>query len=140
MQKVRKLFQLPLRELLVLIQAVLLLSVVRIALRFTTVARLKNVKSIPLSCASGLRAQDISRMVQIAAEHGFGPARCLERSLVLHWFLSRQGVDSRILVGTRKENGQVEAHAWVEINGVPLNDHEDVEQRFPSFEGSLLDT
>ena len=139
-QRLRKLFQLSFRELLVLIQALLLLPLVRIALRFTTVARLQTTKAMSLSFNAGLSVETIARMVQIAANHGIYRAKCLEQSLVLHWFLLRQGIASRIVIGTRKENGQVQVHAWVKVNGVPLNDHEDVEQRFPSFEGSLVDT
>jgi len=139
-QRLRKLFQLSFRELLVLIQALLSLPLVRIALRFTTVARLQTMKAVSLSFNAGLSVETIARMVQIAANHGIYRAKCLEQSLVLHWFLLRQGIASRIVIGTRKENGQVQVHAWVKVNGVPLNDHEDVEQRFPSFEGSLVDT
>jgi hypothetical protein len=33
-----------------------------------------------------------------------------------------------------REDGELRAHAWVELNGVPLNDDHDVALRFPPFE------
>lgn len=140
MRAVRKLFQLPRQELLVLVQAAALLPIVKLGLRHITVARFESIKPKRISFNRPLPAETIARLVHIAATHGLYRAKCLEQSLVLRWFLLRQGVASRMLVGTRKENGQVQAHAWVEVNGVPLNEHDDVEQRFPTFEGSLLDT
>ena len=61
-------------------------------------------------------------MVNIAATHSVIRAHCLQRSLVLWSLLERNGVESELRFGARKENGQIQAHAWVEINGVALND------------------
>jgi hypothetical protein len=106
---VRKLFQLSRRELLVLVQAAALLPIVKFALRFTTVARLESIEPKPVSSTRRLRVETIARLVRIAATHGLYRAKCLEQSLVLRWLLLKQGIDSRMLVGTRKENGQVQA-------------------------------
>jgi hypothetical protein len=122
----RKLFQLPARELAVLIQAGALLPAVRLALRFVTVGRLQQV------CVRGKRAgmevtiapETVARLVRVAAERGPYRARCLPQSLVLHWLLQRRGVASRIVFGARKADEQMQAHAWVEVNGVTLSqDH-----------------
>ncbi len=37
--------------------------------------------------------------------------------------------------GVRKEQGRFEAHAWVEREGVALNDGSDVNVRFAAFQG-----
>jgi hypothetical protein len=55
---------------------------------------------------------------------------CLPRSLMLCWLLRRRGIDSQLHIGVRKGNGKMEAHAWVERNGVILNDQPDVNERF----------
>lgn len=130
LQALRKLFRLSLAEQLLLTQAAVLLPAVRVALRFTTVARLESIKTAWLPVAARLPAETMARMVQIAADHGIYRARCLEQSLVLRYFLQNRGIDSQILFGTRKEDGRVSAHAWVEVNGVPLNDLTAVRQQF----------
>ena len=75
-----------------------------------------------------------ARTVRVAAWHGAYKAKCLPQSLTLWWLLRRQGIGSDIRFGARKEAGQLEAHAWVELEGIPLNDASDVDQRFKPFE------
>jgi len=53
-------------------------------------------------------------------------ARCLLRSLVLVDMLARRGIDVSFVLGVRKE-GDFEAHAWVEKDGVAL---------LPPFDGA----
>jgi hypothetical protein len=50
----------------------------------------------------------------------------LERSLVLWALLRARGVVSQLCVGARCEGGVFSAHAWVEYEGVVLNDRPDV--------------
>ena len=69
-------------------------------------------------------------MVRIAAQRGLYRFKCLDQSLVLRWLLRRQGIDARIVFGARKEDEQMEAHAWVEIEGVPISDDEGEHQQF----------
>jgi len=76
----------------------------------------------------------IARAVRVAAQHGIYQANCLERSLVLRWLLARQGIESEIRFGARKEDGEFEAHAWVECCGVPLNEVRNVHEQFRPFE------
>ena len=72
-------------------------------------------------------------MVSIAARRGLYRANCLPTSLVLAHLLGKQGIAADLRVGVRKVAGALEAHAWVEHNGQPLNDGIDVHERFPAF-------
>lgn len=74
-----------------------------------------------------------SRMVSIAAVRGIYRANCLEKSLALWCILSRQGIESRILLGARKVDGSLDAHAWVELDRAILNDDDDVRSRYSAF-------
>jgi len=157
MQVLRKLFQLSAREFLVLVQAAVLLPTVLFVLKFVTVARLQlfgvrkvtsfrrrsptplrsrppnteaETPSIDLRLTNGLSAETIARLVRIAAERGPYRAKCLEQSLVLRWLLLRQGIDARIVFGARKDDEQMQAHAWVEVNGVALSEDNGVYQDF----------
>lgn len=81
------------------------------------------------------RAHAIVRLVQGAAAWSVHRPTCLHRSLTLWWLLRRQGIASELRIGVRKEQGRFEAHAWVEREGVALNDGSDVSSRFVAFQG-----
>lgn len=72
------------------------------------------------------RARGIARIVGIAARHSPYRATCLRRSLLLWWFLRREGIHSMIRFGVRKWNGGLAAHAWVEYEGTIANDSAEV--------------
>jgi hypothetical protein len=46
---------------------------------------------------------------------------CWKRAAVLHRYLSRNGIPTRIIFGVRNEAGGVfDGHAWLEANGQPI--------------------
>jgi predicted nucleic acid-binding protein len=46
---------------------------------------------------------------------------CWKRAAVLHRYLSRSGISTRIIFGVRNESdGQVAGHAWLEREGHPI--------------------
>jgi len=75
-----------------------------------------------------------ARMVRAAAHRCPGTATCLEKSLGLWWLLGRQGIGSNLRIGTRKTGGKFEAHAWVECDGVALNEPEEVHKHYAAFD------
>ena len=79
----------------------------------------------------------LGELVNIAARHTLGPRTCLTRSLLLGWLLRRRGVASDLRIGVRLTDGVLDAHAWVECDGIPVNDQPDVGTRFASF-GDLV--
>lgn len=79
-----------------------------------------------------------SRMVQIAAKHGVCRVTCLQKSVLLRWLLARRGIQGDLRIGVRKREGQLEAHAWVELLGQALNDGADVGMRYAPFPASAF--
>ena len=79
----------------------------------------------------------LGEAVNIAARHTPFPATCLTRSLLLGWLLRRRNVASKLRIGVRLTQGMLDAHAWVECEGVPVNDSPDVNAQFASF-GDLV--
>jgi hypothetical protein len=75
----------------------------------------------------------IATLVNIAALHVPFPATCLTRSLLLGWTLRRRGVASQFRIGVRLTQGALDAHAWVEYAGVPINDRPEVGKEFAPF-------
>jgi Transglutaminase-like superfamily len=85
--------------------------------------------AMPLPAVAGL-----GRAVNIAARLTPFPATCLTRSLLLVWLLRRQGVASELRIGVQLRDGVFRAHAWVERDGVPVNDRADVAADFAPFD------
>ena len=77
--------------------------------------------------------QALGEAVNKAARHTPFHTTCLSRSLVLVWLLRRRGVASDLRIGVRLVDGALDAHAWVECEGVPVNDLADIAQTFASF-------
>ena len=68
------------------------------------------------------QAERISYLVRVAANRGVCRANCLPQSLVTWALLRREGIDSVIQLGARKESEKLEAHAWVECFGLRLGE------------------
>ena len=134
----------------VLFQSVLLLPVIHIALLLLGYYRLRGAmeKLIPLKPSDApvsepeilQRAGEIARMVSIAAQHGLYKASCLRRSLLLWWFLRREGIQSEICFGVRMFNRTLEAHAWVEYRGIVVNDSAKVHENYQALRDVLPPT
>jgi hypothetical protein len=136
--KLSKLLSMPLPQLRLLLLAALLLPFVSAGIRLGSPVRWHRWT---FRVRSGARVRHspaaVARIVNIAASHLPFPPRCLARSLLLHRLLARQGTTSTLRIGVRLAGGRLEAHAWVECDGVPVNDTVDVSQRYAPFEGSL---
>src|SRR5262249_19102104 len=131
-----------------LAQAMFLLPLMALVLRLIGFRRSQRIFScfIPHK-SSGIieqsettltQALHISRLVSLAVRHGVHPANCLQRSLALWWLLRRQGIRSELYIGTRKEAGRLDAHAWIEMEGVVLNDSSDVRHLYEPFDREIL--
>ena len=78
-----------------------------------------------------------ARVVRAAARHGLGNPSCLEESLVLVYLLRRQGIDSQLRIGVKKNIPKFEAHAWVECGGVALNEVVALHDHYAPFEAEF---
>jgi hypothetical protein len=81
-------------------------------------------------------AQRLARLVGIAANHGPYRATCLRQSLALWWLLRRRGIPAELRIGVRKQQGELQAHAWVEHQGQALNDGQGVSKTYAAFQPS----
>lgn len=73
-------------------------------------------------------AQRLAELAAIAGRRGVIRASCLPQALVLHTLLRRRGLQALVKLGVRSHGGRVEAHAWVELDGITLG---------PAHEGYL---
>jgi len=117
--------------------AMALLPLFWISLRVLGLQRLQaRLQRKPLPQPASLTADELARLgtpVNSAAHHALGPANCLTRSLYLWWLLRRRGINSQLRIGVRLNQGTLDAHAWVEHAGIPINDRPDVSTDFAPF-------
>jgi transglutaminase superfamily protein len=78
-----------------------------------------------------------SRMINAADRHGLVHPSCLAKSLTLWWLLGRQGISSQLRIGIRKEKDAFEAHAWVEREGMALNEPEEHHHHYAAFDAAF---
>lgn len=77
----------------------------------------------------------IANLIDIArVRFSLYPTECLTRSIVLAHVLSRYGIEAELVLGVRKLLGNFEAHAWVEVDGQPLNEKEPVNRIYSRFD------
>lgn len=77
------------------------------------------------------------RMVDAAVRHAWRGSTCLEKSLALWWLLGRRSIASELCIGARKTDGKLEAHAWVERQGIAVNEPEQLHRHYAPFDKSL---
>ncbi len=143
-RNVGKFGQLSLAHQFVLVQAIVLLPLIALGLRlwgFQAICRLLE-RSLPQTAFQPADRQGrnwqgcsgtITRLVQAAAKHGIWRANCLQRSLLLWWLLRRRGIAAELRIGVSRRTQRLEAHAWVEYEGIVLGDRPDIQQTFTPF-------
>ena len=94
-------------------------------------------KYLDQGVVSGERVKMAVRMVNAAARYGVGQPTCLEKSLMLWSLLRQQGTASSLRIGARKADGKLEAHAWVERDGVALNEPGDEHRHYATFDAAF---
>lgn len=75
----------------------------------------------PPSCHELNAARRLAEIAAIAGRNGLVDATCLRQSLLVYYLLRRKGLAPGLKIGVRKDDGRLDAHAWVELDGVPLD-------------------
>lgn len=143
--KMQKLKALTVREWSFLLIALVMLPLTVLALRLFGFRRFQHLLKQSESTqdttsepALNEAAKQAARMVSVAARFGLCRATCLPQALTLVWLLRFAGLESQLRIGVRKEDETLKAHAWVEREGMVLNDSADVNQRFAAFPGLIF--
>jgi hypothetical protein len=105
-----------------LVLALVLLPLFGILLRRSSLARLLSRMDAGEAAGSGAVACALAAARPVNLVAARLRATCLTRSLVLQWVLARRGIGTDLKVGVRNEGEGLQAHAWLECGGVPVND------------------
>jgi len=118
-------------------EAALLLTAVCVALRAVAVRRLCATLGRLTSAAAGRRAPgvrsealEIARSVTLASRHVPAATTCLHRAVTLWALLRRRGLAADLRFGARRRGDEIEAHAWVEHDGVVISDEPPSDGRY----------
>ena len=124
MERLRKFLCLSNAERWILIKVALLLAVIAVSKRllpFRTVRRLlarAADRPVGRQHADRLSAQRVVWAVEAASRHIPRTKSCLTQALAAQLMLTRRGYPALVHLGvTRGEQGQFQAHAWVEMEG-----------------------
>ena len=137
LRKWQKFQELLWAEKFLLAQALLLLPINVLGLRILGFRRWQSVLQRMITnpqanVAEVTTAQNIARVVNSASAQFFRNV-CLPRSMTLWWMLGRRGIASELRIGVRKEDNIFTAHAWLECQGIVLNDSAEVGTNFTPF-------
>ena len=119
-----------------LVEAWILLLGFRVALRsrpFPSVEKWARVPVVETPPTEEATREDCSRLawcVDAAANNHLWRMQCLERSLTRQRMLRQRGLDAELKIGVQKQGTELEAHAWLELTGRPLNEPEAIAERF----------
>ena len=84
-------------------------------------ARTRSHALRPANPSDIAQGERLARLAAIAGAHGLYRNTCLRQALAVRWLLRRRGLDGQLCLGARKTpQGDFEAHAWVDLAGVPL--------------------
>lgn len=143
MNKFRKFLALSGSERITFLLAVVLLPILYVDLRLNGFERVLARAGKPRPGSTSINmdplayAEQTAAIVNTAARLILRREACLERSILLWRLLRRKGIDSDLRIGVTKESAILQAHAWVEMDSVPINDPADLEERFTSFDVSF---
>ncbi len=102
------------------IKSGMVIGVAVVSLRLFGIDRTLHIASRPVKGRANTVIDNVVTAVDRAARYVPG-GTCLPKSLALAWMLRGSGVAATIRIGV-KTAGQFEAHAWVECNGVAVQD------------------
>ena len=85
------------------------------------------------------KARRIAQLVIFVNQNfSFYQTVCLSESLTLWFLLHRHGIPADFRLGVRTITGRFESHAWVEYDGIVLNDLETANRIYESFDLNVI--
>lgn len=87
--------------------------------------------AVPPHRTDRARARQLARLVEQAAVRQGWDNLCLRRVLVAWWCLRWLRVHADIRLGMSRSSDGSRGHAWLEVEGRPVNEQADVRDRYP---------
>jgi hypothetical protein len=71
---------------------------------------------------TSLTPHQLGRLVMKIGHRRVVGRSCLRRAIVLWTLVERSGQHGDLRIGATNTSGQLEAHAWVEVDGIPIGE------------------
>src|SRR5712672_862299 len=149
-ERLRRFSSLPVDARGIFLRAAVLLPVISISLKMRGFGATQEslLRSFPIAPQTSpqdsihvvddrKRTELTSRMINAAIRHVWRASTCLEKSLTLWWLLGRQGIACEMRIGARKQGGKFEAHAWLERDGVAVNEPQQEHRHYAAFDAAF---
>jgi hypothetical protein len=139
---IRRLAALSRQEWLDLPPALLRLSIIRLSLIGSIAATRERFggaietpqdgrDASPTSISPSTLAPWQRRALALRRVSRFVPSgHCLSRALALRWWMRESHLDALIVIGVRRTTEGIASHAWVELDGQPVDESEQIVERF----------
>jgi hypothetical protein len=125
----RRVSALPMRDRVELATMLSRLIAFRLLLVIAGFRRAHAVATRPSRADAPIRSAEhalrLAKIARLAARSGLVASPCLAACLALAWRLGRDGFDTTLHLGVRKQGGEFHAHAWLEWKGEKLLDTSD---------------
>lgn len=79
----------------------------------------------------------LAQLVEAVGRRVPWEVHCLNRSIALTKMLRRREMAPLVRLGVRRSDGTLQFHAWVELDGVVVNDRRDIASNFAPFPGNV---
>ncbi|MEA2569051.1 MAG: Transglutaminase-like superfamily [Acidobacteriota bacterium] len=116
------------RTLLLAVESFLMLAWVRLVLRVSPRLALRGVLDVP-SHGGAVDARLVHVFGRVTSRTPLAH-NCMHRALALQRMLSRRGVAAKLCIGIGRKPNLFPGHAWLEVDGVVVNDDADVVSRY----------
>jgi hypothetical protein len=140
MANLTKLFTFTLKELFILFEAWCTFLKYDLLISFTKyenwradVSKLSNVnepKNHLARTMSDKQVKAIINLSEIAGRFHLRKMNCLRRCISQEKILEKRGVQTRMHIGVRFEKEKLFAHVWLTLQGVVINDSDEVSMRY----------
>lgn len=137
MSQVSKFFNLSMVEQRLLVKAVILLWIIRLGQWLLSFQTLRNLLGYLIHVSNGRRfgnslSQDRIAWAVTAVSRYVVKATCLTQAVTLQVLLQKEGYNAALRIGViRNEEGQLQAHAWIESQGKVLMGGSELERYIP---------
>lgn len=121
MRRIFKFFRLSLHEKFLFIESLLLLIIVKLGLSLLSFKKildlLEKSRNNSKALYNKLSLEQIAWAVEVSGRYA-PKATCLSKALTAQYLFRKNGYCSSVHIGVEKNsNGDLEAHAWIEIDG-----------------------
>ena len=143
LRKLRSASRLSPKDWLLFIQAWIWLLLFDLGLRTRPFPELQTfaARLIPNPTLSPEQTENLLLTLRIAIDRAhynhLYPMTCLRRALTLQRLLAKRGISTELKIGARKDNGKLNAHAWIEYQGQTIGEPEEITERFSVLEKDL---